>query len=202
MSALDVDPLNAVENLADIDWTRGSGHFVSQQHLGHAVLHNAQSWATVCICTRVKRYTHRSGKNGKKQPPGWDPPRFILTRWRMLKGLWRLQDRFRLTRSHLAAWSRVAQLEAQIGVFMAQEDPVKSIYPTNSNRVGGIDGPPILGLPLQCCAPVEGFSDGSLMQAQDDCFDEFFDARADVTDCEDPRGDLEYNRIVGKRGYK
>lgn len=204
MSSLDVDPLNAVESLANIDWTRGAGKLVSVQHLGHTVLHCRSGWATVVICTRVKRYTSPSGKNGKLQPPGWDPPRFILTRWRYLKGLWRLMDRFRLTRSHLSAWHKVDQLAAQIATFESQENWEESIYPKDDGRVGGLDGPPIRGLPLSCYAPVPvvGFLDGSAMDAQDDTFDEPFDPKADWSLCDDPSGDLQYDRVVGKRGYK
>lgn len=91
--ALDVDGTRVVDDLSEIDWTREwDGHVQVRQVVPPWVVDVSHGWAVVIVCVQdLRRFR------------AWDPPRYLLTRWRKMRGAWRLEQHMRVPRRVLDA---------------------------------------------------------------------------------------------------
>lgn len=201
--ALDWDPGNAVEDFSEINWGRHADAKVVKRHLGHFVLHQWKAWATILIVIQDRKFRREPNDGRYKRrnlPPGWDPPRYILTRWQKLGGLWRLRDRFRLTGSHVDALPEVLRFKEKVQRFLATETPQEVAMSPASDRVAGLGGP-FVPLGNLCSAP-QHFAHSAPVERTDCVCDEPFGSEADVDVSEDPFADMAYHVIVPDLTYK
>jgi len=114
----EVDGTTTVATLDQINMDRyAAGGALMSRHLHHEVLTDRTGWAVVLVAVQDYR---------KRQ---WEPPRYVLTRWRKEGPLWTLHTSFRFGALSLDA------LQSQASQFMERSYELAAKAPKGNRKV-------------------------------------------------------------------